>query len=337
MKKYKRVLIIIFTFLIFVFGLFYIITWPTMRKYSFDEKMLNEVSNVSSENLKNYVKSLSEMDRSTEKWKENTVNYILKTLKEIWIKDENIEIQPFKVYGVEYKNIIVSFKRIFQSNQIFSDNKKENYIIWAHYDTDDNAWADDNASGVAWLLEITRILNSISYNNIKVVFYANEEMPFFGTEEMWSYIHADSVKDKNIKLAIILEMIWYYSEEKNSQEYPVKFLEWFYPNTWNFIAIVSNFSNISEVKNVKSIFKSYLKLNNKIWVESINAPTIVNWVDFSDHRNYWKFNIPAIMITDTAFYRNKNYHKNSDTYEKLDYEKMREVVISTILTVLNYN
>jgi Zn-dependent M28 family amino/carboxypeptidase len=319
----------IWIFLIFALSLFLLITQPTFLLYKIDKNVIETLSIVSENNLEKYVKYFSENNRTTIEWKEKIIKYILEQLKNNWTNKKNIEIQSYNAYWKIYKNIIIKYW-----------NEKNNdwlYIIWAHYDTDDNPWADDNASSIAWLLEINKVLNKIKFEkNIELVFYTNEEMPFYDTNEMWSYIHAKSVKNKNIKLVVILEMIWYFSEQKNSQEYPINFLSRFYPNEWNYIAIVSNLTYFWETRKIKSLFKSYLKINNLIDVYSINWPNIINWIDFSDHRNYWKFNIPALMITDTSFYRNKNYHTKTDTYEKLNYRKMREVIISVLVNILNY-
>jgi len=130
-------------------------------------------------------------------------------------------------------------------------------------------------------------------------------------------------------------MIGYFSEKENSQDFPLSILKYFYPTKGNFITIVSNFENLSITRKVKSRFEAFLSRNEIIEVESINALSSVPGIDFSDHRNYWKFDIPAVMITDTAFYRNKNYHTQHDTYEKLDYKKMKEVVEATVFTLFS--
>jgi Zn-dependent M28 family amino/carboxypeptidase len=226
----------------------------------------------------------------------------------------------------EYKNIICRFK--------WKDDEK--IIIWAHYDIHQEytlnnleswifSWADDNASGVAWLLELTRLIwkNKKKLNNsIEFVAYTLEEQPYFATRNMGSFIHAKSLKDSwaNIKYMIALEMIWYFNDE-SIQSYPIKFLNLIYPSKWNFIAIIWELFDF----NISSIKKKMIK-NSDINVWSLSAPIFINWVDFSDHRNYWLLWYKAYMITDTAFYRNKNYHTTWDTIDTLDFKKMNEVV-----------
>jgi hypothetical protein len=141
---------------------------------------------------------------------------------------------------------------------------------------------------------------------------------------MGSYVHAKSLIDKQIpiKSMICLEMIGYFSDKKQSQDYPIAAMKLLYPTVGNFIAVVGNTNSGKLVNSMKSAMKSVANLP----VSAINAPTFVQGVDFSDHQNYWKFGIPAVMITDTAFFRNSHYHKETDTIETLDFDKMQEVV-----------
>lgn len=125
-----------------------------------------------------------------------------------------------------------------------------------------------------------------------------------------------------VKEMICLEMIGYFSDEPNSQKFPLSFMRWFYPSTGNFIAVVSNLTNWSLVQQVKTDMRAGGDLD----VQSLNAPTFLFGVHLSDHSSYWKYGYPAVMITDTAFNRNPNYHQRSDTIETLDFDKMAQVV-----------
>ena len=189
----------------------------------------------------------------------------------------------------------------------YSGEKPVNkYILGAHYDVfGELPGADDNASGVAGLLEASRVLKTqttINKRNIDLVFYSTEEPPFYGTENMGSFFHAKSVKNNHlIKLVIIYDMIGYFSEEKNSQNYPISLMKNIYPENGNYISLVSNFSNLSTIRKVKSRFSSFLAENNFISVQSINAPTYIQGIDFSDHRNYWKFDFPSFLIYRYSF------------------------------------
>lgn len=210
-------------------------------------------------------------------------------------------------------------------------------VIGAHYDVcGEFQGADDNASGIAGLIELGKLFSiykkQIPYN-IQLVAYSTEEPPFFGTDKMGSYIHAKSLFDqkKKVELMIALEMIGYFTDKSKSQKYPSLMMVPFYPSKGNFIAAVSKFENSDIVKEIKNIFNT----KTTVPCETLSAPSFVTGVDFSDHRNYWTFGYTAIMITDTAFYRNQNYHTEFDTPDTLNYDKMVEVIKGTFLYILS--
>src|SRR5262249_10508343 len=119
-----------------------------------------------------------------------------------------------------------------------------------------------------------------------------------------------------------LEMIGYFSDEPGSQSFPAPLLGAFYPSAGNFIGVVGRFREGLLARKVKRTMRSASRLP----VYSISAPSILPGVDFSDQLNYWEAGYNALMITDTAFYRNRNYHTANDTSEKLDYKRMALVV-----------
>ena len=240
-----------------------------------------------------------------------------------------IEIQRFTQDGKEYKNVICSF----------GPETGERIIVGAHYDVQgDQPGADDNASGVAGLLELSRLVQSLKTKlkcRIDFVAYTLEEGQFRKhpfARHYGSYFHAKSLAQAGISVRamICLEMIGYFSDRPNSQKYPLFFLQWFYPDKGNFIAVVGKWGQGSLVKKVK---KS-LAASSQVPVESLTATSFIPGVSFSDHQSYWKFDYPAVMITDTAFYRNKNYHKPSDTADTLDFDRMAEVVKGLYWTVI---
>lgn len=211
-------------------------------------------------------------------------------------------------------------------------------MVGAHYDVySDTPGSDDNASGIAGILELARILSrenpKLDYR-IDFVAYTLEEPPFFRTENMGSAKHAQYLKENNINLIgmISLEMIGFFSNKKNSQNYPIPLFKLFYPSEANFIAIIGKFEKQSFVKKIK---KNMLQ-NSDIIVKSINAPNTIKGMDFSDHLNYWSQGYNAVMVTDSSFYRNPNYHLESDTFEKLNFEKMSEVIKGLYFAIINY-
>ncbi|WP_196892868.1 M28 family peptidase [Aureivirga marina] len=235
-----------------------------------------------------------------------------------------VSYQNFNVNGKTYKNVIC----------VFGEENKETIVIGAHYDVCGNQdGADDNASGIVGLLELARLLKGEKLNyRIELVAYSLEEPPFFRTKNMGSYIHAKSLEENNTNVygMISLEMIGYFNEEANSQNYPIPEMKQLYGTKADFITIVSKQDN-SEF--TKEISQKFIK-QNKIKSFPILAPTSLEGIDFSDHLNYWKFGFDAVMITDTAFFRNHNYHQKSDTIDTLNLEKMAKVIDNLHQTLL---
>ena len=163
-------------------------------------------------------------------------------------------------------------------------------------------------------------------HRIDLVAYTLEEPPYFATALMGSAVHARSLKEKGteVRLMISLEMLGFFSDEKNSQRFPFPQMSWWYPTVGNFIAVVGD-QSINGRRMTRSV-RSGMKRGSSLPVYSINAPTTLPGIDFSDHRNYWAEGFPALMITDTAFLRNGNYHQVTDTPDSLDYTRMAQVV-----------
>jgi hypothetical protein len=229
---------------------------------------------------------------------------------------DTVYYQPYRVNGNVYKNVICSFG---------TANAKR-IVVGAHYDVcEEQEGADDNASGVIGLLELARLLKNQPLNyQIDLVAYTLEEPPYFRSNYMGSYIHAKSLSDQNIDVygMVCLEMIGYFSDEKKSQEYPLGILSLFYGNKGNYITMV----NKSGAGKFAKQFSRKYKKTKEIKTKKFTGPERLQGVDFSDHLNYWKFGYSAMMVTNTAFYRNKNYHETTDTMETLDFYRMSKVI-----------
>jgi Zn-dependent M28 family amino/carboxypeptidase len=199
-------------------------------------------------------------------------------------------------------------------------------VIGAHYDScGDTPGADDNASGVAGLLELARLLAlNPPKHAVELVAFTLEEPPYFRTDSMGSHWHARELQrtKREVRLMLSLEMIGFYRDGVKTQAYPVSALKLLYPDEGNFIAIVAPIGDFTATRRVKGLFQGASDLP----VVSINAPRSLQGVDFSDHASYWHFGMPAMMITDTSFFRNPNYHETSDTPATLDYARMAKVV-----------
>lgn len=276
-----------------------------------------QIPKVDTEQLKKDVETLSTTYAGRNFWDVSSLNQAADYIEQQFSEStQNIKRQSYTVEGEQFHNIIATFGAT-EGNPI---------IIGAHYDAfEKTAGADDNASGVAGLLALAKMFKAHPPKvPVQLIAYTLEEPPNFRTDAMGSRHHAKWLVENNIKpeLVVVLEMIGYFSDQPNSQEYPIEQLKWLYPNTGNFIAVVGHLIGTSEVRLVKSAMQSAANLP----VQSINAPSLLAGVDFSDHASYWDYDIPAVMVTDTSFYRNKNYHKPTDTAEKLDYQRMAQVV-----------
>jgi len=236
--------------------------------------------------------------------------------------------QRYQYEGNEYKNIIA----------FYGDPGLPKIIIGAHYDVcGDQPGADDNASGIAGLLELARLLSESKPDlkfQVELVAYTLEEPPAFETKYMGSYIHAKSLHEAEeaVELMISLEMIGYFTDKKGSQEYPSPMLKLVYPDRGNFIALIGRPDEDRFLEKFKTGIESVVPIG----VESLAADPALVGVDFSDHRNYWEFGYSAIMVTDTSFYRNQNYHKSTDTIDTLDFKKMGEVVQGLYAALVGY-
>jgi Zn-dependent M28 family amino/carboxypeptidase len=199
-------------------------------------------------------------------------------------------------------------------------------VIGAHYDSAvGTPGADDNASGVAGMLELARLTacNPLK-RTIHFVAFTLEEPPAFMSRHMGSYVYAKGLRDGGVKVhgMISLEMLGYFCSQEGCQLYPASLFSLFYPKKGDFISFVGNLSSRAFTREVEKSFREVSPFR----IESLSAPAFIPGVDFSDHRNFWKFGYPAFMITDTAFYRNPNYHSPGDTAETLDYQKSAEVI-----------
>ncbi|HEX7675839.1 MAG TPA: M28 family peptidase [Bdellovibrio sp.] len=240
-----------------------------------------------------------------------------------------VRLQSVDSYKTPFHNIIARYG---------DPNAKELVVIGAHYDAagEHNPGADDNASGVAGLLEIARVLMERKpklRTAIELVVYTLEEPPFFGGHSMGSAYHADQLKadGENVKLMVSLEMIGYFSDEFLSQSFPMPLLYGFYPWTGTFIGVVSSPAD----RDVTIDFKRSMSRVMEVPVYSVSAPSIMTGIDFSDHRSYWAHEWPALMVTDTAFFRNHEYHEAGDTPDRLNYKKMSDVVTGVYHALIN--
>lgn len=236
-------------------------------------------------------------------------------------------LQEFQVDDAAYRNVICSF----------GPRDAPRLVLGAHYDVFQGPGADDNASGVAGLLELARMIAKARPelpHRLDLVAFTLEEPPYFRTENMGSHVYARRLVEEKaeLKLMISVEMIGFYSDEPGSQSYPMGILNWFYPDKANFIGVIGTIFARSSVARVKSL----MRVSDELPVRSINAPALLTGVDFSDHWSFWQNGLPAVMVTDTAFLRNPNYHEPTDTPDSLDYRRMALAVDGLYQVAVNY-
>jgi len=276
------------------------------------------------ESLKTNLLKITKTDKPRNYENVDVLNDIASYIKmELQKVCDTTSYQNFVVEGNTYKNVIGSI----------GIEHKERIIIGAHYDVcGDSDGADDNASGVAGLLELAKKLTKekLKYR-IDFVAYSLEEPPFFRTEQMGSFIHAKYLHDENIAIKgmICLESIGYFSEAPNSQTFPIPALSQKYGTKGDFITVVQN----ANAKDFSEEVNRLMLTNPLLRTENFKGVSDVTGVDYSDHLNYWKFNYDAVMITNTAFFRNKNYHTKGDVLETLDLEKMSLVIEQLYQTI----
>jgi len=208
-----------------------------------------------------------------------------------------------------------------------SSSSKRELVIGAHYDTAiGTRGANDNASGVALLIELAKDLSKKQFSNgIRLVFFANEEPPYFQTELMGSYQYASHARKANMDIICMLslETLGFYSGEPDSQRYPSP-LNLFYPDVGNFIAIVGNLESATMARRLVG----YMREQNFAPVEGGAFPHFLPGISWSDHWAFWKAGYCGVMLTDTAPFRYPYYHTDQDLPDKLDYSK---------LALLSYN
>jgi Zn-dependent M28 family amino/carboxypeptidase len=198
-------------------------------------------------------------------------------------------------------------------------------IVGAHYDTvPGSPGAGDNASGVAAMLALARrFANRRPARTVRFVAFANEEMPYFQSAEMGSWVYARRCREReeNVTAMLSLETIGYFRDEPGSQHYPPPFGA-IYPSEGNFIGVIGNVASRPLVHRVIEAFRREARIPS----EGGAIPGDVTGVGWSDHWSFWQEGYQAVMITDTALFRYPYYHQPDDTPDKLHYEKITRVV-----------
>jgi len=279
--------------------------------------VLTEIERASSDRMRHDVTVLSETIGER-----NTCHPAELAMAEKYISDQfsgigySTRLETFSADCVNVSNIEATLTGQSKPHEVI--------VIGAHYDSARGTpGADDNASGVAALLEIARHFKDCRpERTIRFVAFVNEEPPYFQTNLMGSYVYASGCRQRNENITgmLCLESLGYYSTLSRSQTYPPP-LEKLYPDTADFIAFCGNIASYPLLRRCIKYFRSTTQFPS----EGIIAPKSHFSMGFSDHWSFWQVGYPAIMITDTAFLRNPHYHLHSDVPKLLDYERLARV------------
>ncbi|MEN5179711.1 M20/M25/M40 family metallo-hydrolase [Comamonas testosteroni] len=261
--------------------------------------------------------------------------------------------QPVRVDGqAHYNNIVVRLGP--KKGEAGGDAPL--LVIGAHYDTvrtngvaADSApdahshtpGADDNASGVAGLLELARLLVAHPPRQpVELVAYTLEEPPQFRTPQMGSYQHAAALANARqpLRMMLSLEMIGYFDDRPASQHYPVPGMTAIYPSAGNFLALIGQLGHFAATRETYAQMLGGAQIDAAgtapLPVRALSAPASLRGIDYSDHQNYWRLGYPALMVTDTSFMRNPHYHRSTDTWDKLDYRRIAQAVNAVLAVAL---
>jgi hypothetical protein len=210
--------------------------------------------------------------------------------------------QRYTVNGATFRNLVLRF----------GPDAGDRAIVGAHYDArGPYPGADDNASGTAALIELARMLAARPpATPTELVWYSNEEYGLLGSEA-----HASSAQ--RVRAMISLEMLGCFDQP---QQFPFAMLRLLYPARGDYIVVVGRVQDFPLVRSVKRALRS-----GGIRVASIDAPEAIPGIGASDHRSYWRAGFRAVMVTDTAWYRNPRYHTARDTPDTLDYGRMAKI------------
>lgn len=225
--------------------------------------------------------------------------------------------QAYEVEGVKVRNL--------EAERPGGARADEIVIVGGHYDSVfGSPGANDNATGAAAVVEIARAFTGRApARTVRFVLFVNEEPPHFQNETMGSLVYARRSRERgeNIVGMLSLETIGFYTDAEGSQEYPFPF-SLFYPSTGNFVGFVGNLSSRSLVRHAVGSFRSHTAFPS----EGVAAPGWITGIGWSDHWAFWQAGYPALMVTDTAPFRYAHYHSFQDMPDKIDYDRLAQVV-----------
>lgn len=224
--------------------------------------------------------------------------------------------RPYQIDGATCSNIEVTLP----------GRTDELVVVGAHYDSARGSpGANDNGSGVVALLELGRRLRGFQADRgVALVFFVNEEPPYFNTDKMGSRVWAKEAHERGARItaALSLETMGYYTDAHGSQQYPPP-IGAFYPDQGNFLGFVGNNGSMGLVRDTVRLFREVGTLPS----DGAALPAFLPGVDWSDHASFWPYGWSGVMVTDTAPFRYPHYHTGNDTPDKVDTASLARAVL----------
>jgi len=284
-----------------------------------DQASTNDDVSLVTRRLEAHVQTLAGDIGERNIWHPAALNDATRYIGEQWSRQGyDVKRQTYLVSNVPCSNLEIAREG--------DARRREILLVGAHFDSVmGSPGADDNASGVAALLEISRRFAAVApAMTVRFVAFVNEEPPFFMSGRQGSMVYAKAARDRgdDIRLMACLETIGWYSDRPGTQHYPPLF-SLFYPDRADFIGIVSDFRSRAAMLRLARAFRAH----SDFPVQTVATFRLVPGVSWSDHRSFWRHGYPAVMITDTAPYRYPHYHAASDTPDKLRYPELARVTL----------
>lgn len=319
-KSSRRLAIFAALVACFFFGLWWMYLRMPGRAFMGHPPPLDERELALRKALRNHVFELSDTigvrqyhSEAPEKLVE-AADYLVSTLEQAGLRPRRL---GYRVGGESHDNIEVEIAGSSRADEIV--------VVGAHYDSPTGSpGANDNASGVSAMLELAkRFAVAKPQRTLRFVGFVNEEPWFFKTAQMGSLVYARACRERgdDIVAMISLETIGFYTDEPDSQLYPMRLLDLLYPDTGDFVSFLANSENGSLVRNTIRDFRRQARIPS----EGLVALPWLQGMDWSDHWSFWQQGYPGIVVTDTAPYRYEHYHSPEDTLDKLDFDDLARV------------
>jgi hypothetical protein len=230
--------------------------------------------------------------------------------------------ETFDVRGTKTSNVVAEIAGGARRGEIV--------VVGAHYDSvETSPGANDNATGVAALLALARRFAAAKpERTLRFVAFSAEEPPCFQTEFMGSLVHArgSAARGENVVAMLALETLGCFRDGEDSQQYPVRGLGLFYPTRGNFVAFVGDVGSRALVREALAVFREHASIAS----EGAALPSPIPGIAWSDHWSFRQIGVPAVMVTDTALFRDPAYHTPNDLPKNVDFDRLARVTLGLV-------